>query len=1155
MLRIRVLGKLELELDGELLRMPPGRLRALLAWLVLHPGLRDRGEVAGSLWPDVLDESARASLRGALALLRRELGATASGCLVASRTQLGLAPEAWVDVREFERLVAAGRPDQALALVRGELLEGLTEDWVYTARDQQRDRVIEVLERLAADAEAAGDLAAATTRTREVLSLDPLSERGHRELIRRLAAAGDRAGALAAYERARERLARELGMAPSADTRQLVEEIRRGSPSAPPPAAPIARATRLPVPGALGRAHRSPLVGRGAALERLRSTWELAQRDRALLVLLGGEAGIGKTRVVSEFAAQLHAEGAIVLYGRAAEEPLAPFQPFAEALRPYVAATASEQLASQGGPLGGELARLLPDQASRLPAEHDRSERDPEGARLRLFEATAALLASAARSAPVLLVMDDVHWADRPTLMLLRHVVRAAPASMLVVCMCREGELGPEHALIGTLADLRRDGCVERLSLGGLVPDQVRSLVEAWLGATAPGLADALCEESGGNPFFIEELLRHIEERGGPSRDDRRQWLGLPEGVKDVVRARLGRLGSAVADVLRMAAVAGREFDLSTLGRVAGIAPDELVASLDAALASQLIRESGPPGSFTFNHALVREAIYDELSSARRALLHARIGEAIEQGPEPPAARLPELAGHFLLAGPERAVQAVEYARRAGLQAASQLAYEAAAGWFERALDAMSGAQHGVAPASRATVLLDLGDALLRAGDVAGSRERFSAAATLAREIADPRVLARAALGRSGLSVTVLGVDHENVALLEEALSRLDDGEHGLRAQLLGRLAIEVYYEPPASRREKLSASALELARAASAPGALADALSARHVALWSAPHLFERLALAGEMVALGERSGDRERVLQGRNWRFMDVLESGDVAAARRELELHAGLADELRLPGYQWWAPMWSSTLALMAGSLEEAAELRARALEIGRSAGDRVAELFAWIQDFYSRWERADGELDGPPQEVAVTPVQSALRSDLPLLLVEAGRRDEAQTELAVLAAGHFESVPNDLNWLASLAGLSQAAAVLEDRKRASELYELLAPYRSRAIVVGRAAVCLGPAELYLGMLAGTIGELGAATAHLDAATAWSEAAGAELWAAWAGVQRARVLLGDGRRAESSPPTEALVAARAAQSRAERLGLGRVARHARALLRRGV
>ena len=328
-----------------------------------------------------------------------------------------------------------------------------------------------------------------------MLSLDPLSERGHRELIRLLAATGDRSGALAAYERARERLARDLGLAPSADTRRLVEEIR-GEPPGP--------TVSLPMPGALGSPHRSPLVGRGAALERLRNSWELAQRDRTRLVLVGGEPGIGKTRLIGEIAAELHGEGAIVLYGRAPEEPVAAFQPFAEALRPYVAATAPEQLASQSGPLGGELARLLPDQASRLPMESDRSERDPEGARFRLFEATAGLLGSVARTGPTLLVLDDVHWADRPTLMLLRHIVRAAPPATLVVCACREGELGAEHPLIATLADLRRDGYAERISLGGLVPHQVRSLVEVWLGAEASDLADALFEESGGNPFFIE---------------------------------------------------------------------------------------------------------------------------------------------------------------------------------------------------------------------------------------------------------------------------------------------------------------------------------------------------------------------------------------------------------------------------------------------------------------------------------------------------------------------------------------------------------------------------------------------------------------------------------------------------------------------------
>jgi hypothetical protein len=188
--------------------------------------------------------------------------------------------------------------------------------------------------------------------------------------------------------------------------------------------------------------------------------------------------------------------------------------------------------------------------------------------------------------------------------------------------------------------------------------------------------------------------------------------------------------------------------------------------------------------------------------------------------------------------------------------------------------------------------------------------------------------------------VTVLGHDPETVALLEEALGAVTDD--GLRARLLGRVAIELYHSSVA-RREELSAEALARARRAGAPDALADALSARHVALWSAPHLAERLALADEMVA----SGDRERALQGRNWRVLDLLEAGDVEAARREIDEHAARADELRLPGYQWWAPMWRAMLAFLEGRIDDAVALRAEAVEIGRRANDQVAELFNWIQ----------------------------------------------------------------------------------------------------------------------------------------------------------------------------------------------------------------
>ena len=282
---------------------------------------------------------------------------------------------------------------------------------------------------------------------------------------------------------------------------------------------------------------------------------------------------------------------------------------------------------------------------------------------------------------------------------------------------------------------------------------------------------------------------------------------------------------------------------------------------------------------------------------------------------------------------------------------------------------------------------------------------RFSQAAGAARERGDAGALARAALGRSGLTSTVLGHDPETVALLEEALAALGERGPALRARLLGRLAIELYHSPPVARREELSAQAVALAREAGAPGALADALSARHVALWSAPHLDERLALADEMIAVAGAAGDRERALQGRNWRVLDLLERGDVDAARRELAEHERLADELHLPGYQWWAPMWRAMLAFLAGDLAEAQRLRAAAVAIGRRAGDRVAELFDWIQAVFLDIEREPLSPDtntDVPDRLAVAAVQSAFRSDLPVLYAEMGRTDEARRELDALAA---------------------------------------------------------------------------------------------------------------------------------------------------------
>jgi DNA-binding SARP family transcriptional activator len=1090
MLRVRVLGELALELDGEALPPPRGRrLGGLLGWLALHPGLHARGEVAGTLWPEVLDESARTSLRTALAELRRALG---DGQLVTTRDQVGLASDVWVDADAFQRLVREERLDEALALVRGPVLDGLADEWVYAERNRHADSVREALALAADAAEAAGDLGSAIARTREQIAVDPLAEDAHRALIRRLAATGDHAAALAAYAHLRELLRRELGIEPSAQARALVAELRGEA---------------LPLPAPLARRHRSPFVGRARAVTRL--TPLLGSGG---VVVLTGEAGIGKTRLASELARAAHDRGTLVLYGRADEDAIAPYQPFAEALRPYLGARSREEL--RGLPLAAELGRLVPDQADRLPALGAAATRDPAGERYRLFEAAAALLASAAAQHPLLLVLDDLHWADRPTLLLLRHLARAPLGPVLILGTARTDE--PAAALGALLTDLDRDGLVQRVALEGLGQRDVDALVTAWLGADAPGaLTGSVWSETGGNPFFVEEVLRQVWESGAP---------GVPEGVREMLAGRLERLGEPAGDVLRLAAVAGGELRLDVLEAAGALPRAELVEALDAALAAHLIREE--PAGAVFAHALVREAIYAQLSGARRALLHLRVGEALERSGGGDA----ELAHHFWLAGGP-AAKVVDYSARAARAAMARLAYEDAAQHFERGVEVVGEGER------RAELLLGLGDAHLRLGDVEASRARFSEAAAAGDEVE----LAHAALGRSGLTATVLGHDPETVALLERALEDLGEREPALRARLLGRLAIELYHLPPVARREELSAQAVALAREAGAPDALADALSARHVALWSPPHLDERLALADEMIAVG----DRERALQGRNWRVLDVLERGDVEAARQEIAEHERLADELHLPGYQWWAPMWRAMLAFLAGDLDESRRLRAEAVAIGRRAGDRVAELFDWIQAVFYDIEREPLSPDTNtevPDRLAVAAVQSAFRSDLPVMYAEMGRTEEARRELDALATGGFAGVASDMNWLASIAELSLGAALLGAAEHAGALYELLEPYRDRAVLVGRAALCLGPVELHLGVLATALGRYEDAAGHLDAAAAWASGAGARPWEAWAQVYRAELARARGEDA-SAPAADAA-------ARAERIGFGRAAARARAV-----
>lgn len=462
--------------------------------------------------------------------------------------------------------------------------------------------------------------------------------------------------------------------------------------------------TRLAIPPPSMLATASvDFVGREADLVQIQDVWQRAKDGRHQLLLVAGEPGIGKTRLSLQFARSRAAEGTTVLMGYCDEENLVPYQAFVECLSWYFRhcpeVELRGQLAAMGG--GGELARFVPELRNRIPDLPTPLPMDPEGQRYRLFEAVAGMLAVASRARPMLLLFDDLHWADRPTLLLLRHVMRSARmAPFAIVATYRESELDRTHPLAEMLVALRRERGITRLALRGLKITHIKALVNSIVGPNAPSqLAQVVMDSTDGNPFFATEMLQHLKETGAIARvsgmTGRKMEigdLGLSEGIKEVIGQRLSRLSEACNRLLSIASVIGREFDATLLEAIADLPENELLDAIEEATRAQLVSESQEvSGRFEFIHALIRETLYSELSSPRRVRLHQRVADAIEglmqNMPNPPLA---ELAYHFSQAASAGAVdKAVDYATRAGDRAADGMAHEQAARLFDLALHSL----------------------------------------------------------------------------------------------------------------------------------------------------------------------------------------------------------------------------------------------------------------------------------------------------------------------------------------------------------------------------------------------------------------------------------------------------------------------------------
>ncbi|MCU1491966.1 MAG: hypothetical protein JWM85_3371, partial [Acidimicrobiaceae bacterium] len=524
------------------------------------------------------------------------------------------------------------------------------------------------------------------------------------------------------------------------------------------------------------------------------------------------------------------------------------------------------------GRYGSELARLLPELGDLLPTLPRPLRSDPETERFRLLDAVAACLAAVSAQQPVLLVLDDLQWAAKPTLLLLRHVLRSSePMRLLVVATYRDTEVGRTHPLSELLADLRQVESVERVSLRGLDQPAVAAFLEQAagheLGEEKHELARVIQRETEGNAFFMREVVRHLIETGGLVRNEGR-WMmcrpiaeiGIPDGVRDVVGRRLSRLSATANQALSVAAVAGEEFELAVVERAGGLDEETLLSALDEAVTARLVSEvAGPMLRSRFAHSLVRATLYEELTGARQAVLHRRVAEAIESLH---TGRLddylPALAHHFARATAPRAdaAKAVVYAQRAGDRALTQLAHDEAAGYYQQAFHLLELAEGPPDDSQRMHLLISLGEAQRRASQPA-YRETLLTAAAMAKSQNDPETLARAALANNrGFFSRSPWIDRDLVAVLESALTVAKPGDSPTRARLLANLAGELAFSDDHERRHEAATEALAVARRVGDQATLGHVLVQRGALKLSdnAAGLREHIA---ELTAAATRLGD----------------------------------------------------------------------------------------------------------------------------------------------------------------------------------------------------------------------------------------------------------------------------------------------------------
>lgn len=840
------------------------------------------------------------------------------------------------------------------------------------------------------------------------------------------------------------------------------------------------------------------VVGREVELAELDGVIAAAHAGRGMVVLVCGEAGIGKSRLAEEALRRAAESGTMVLRARCWEAGGAPsYWPWIQLLR-----NLSAHDAALRAKVDELLTRLRPAAPHHYAGQPDRFD---------LVDELVSLFLGVSRSAPVVLLIDDLHAADESSLVavqLLAAQIRSERVAAIATYRHQEARERP--AVSRALDELSRDAvCVD---LGGLDVDAVRGLIASRTAVTpSRDLAANLTDATGGNPFFIDQIIRMLD-RGELTRSGAID-VPIPEQVREALRWRLEPLAQDQRALLDVAAVVGREFEMALVADLAAMDLEPAVTLLDEAVAAGLVAPSRRHVRFEFTHSLVRETLYEDLLPAERMKLHRLAAQMLERrGDDAAGRRDSEIAHHYVAAAPLCDTDhAIAACRRAAEHAKRIHAYGDAAAFYQHVVDLLG--RRRAVPQERCDALLDLGNAQYRAGNAPAARATFRDAAEVATAAGLPEALARATLGY-GAGLGGYGfadrADEELIAMLERALDVLEEGDSVLRVRALARLAVELYYTPLAARRDKLSAEALAMAERLEDTEALLVARYSRHWSQVGPDDVTLRADVAEDLVALATQVADPDLALRGQHLRLVTALELGDVVDVDYALDRYARLVEQLRQPVHRWHLQTLRSMRAFIGGDLAEAERLAFEALELGRLAQGDTATLLFGVQLCTIRWAQGRiGEVEPAIRLFVEQYPESAWQPALLIASLAANRTEEARALFDRVAADDFADVPRDGNWLTTLCMLSVACAAVGDASRAKALRALLLPYEDRIVVANAAAVCYGSVGPFLGLLASTMGELEEAERHYQRGLIDNLGLGHRPQAAWALLQHAIAL----------------------------------------------